>query len=289
MNKKDGWNILHGYDKIKNETDLTKFIHPISYRPFDNRYVFYEDKLVWRTVRRVMQHFLKGENVALMICRQTAVDSWEHIGITNKIADDSRVSNRSKERGYILPLYLYPETNDQQTLDQSKQRTPNLNSEIVKQISENLGLTFTNEKEITKGTFAPIDLLDYIYAVLHSPSYREKYKEFLKIDFPRVPYPINQETFWKLVKLGGEIRQIHLLESPEVNKYITQYPINGDNIVTRIKFELNYEIIEGDDTMLIEPVYPMGRVYINDTQYFQMVPEVAWNFYNDVTVTEVSH
>jgi very-short-patch-repair endonuclease len=108
--------------------------------------------------------------------------------------------------------------------------------------------------------FAPIDILDYIYAVLHSPAYREKYKEFLKIDFPRVPYPKDADTFWKLVKLGGEIRQIHLLESPTVEKYITKYPIDGDNKVVKPKYENN-------------------RVYINETQYFDQVPEVAWNFY----------
>jgi len=108
--------------------------------------------------------------------------------------------------------------------------------------------------------FAPIDILDYIYAVLHSPTYREKYKEFLKIDFPRVPYPKDKETFWQLVKLGGEIRQIHLLESPVVDNYITQYPEDGNNLV-------------------VKPKYQDGKVYINDTQYFANVPEVAWNFY----------
>ena len=113
---------------------------------------------------------------------------------------------------------------------------------------------------VGENTFAPIDILDYIYAVLHSPNYREKYKEFLKIDFPRVPYPKDQNTFWQLVKLGEEIRQIHLLESPIVEKYITQYPIDGDNIVTK-------------------PKYEDGKVYINNTQYFNSVPEIAYNFY----------
>ena len=116
-----------------------------------------------------------------------------------------------------------------------------------------------------EGEFAPIDLLDYIYAVLHSPNYREKYKEFLKIDFPRVPYPKNGDVFWQLVKLGSELRQIHLLESPVVDQYITQYPIDGDNVVDKIRFELSLTGI--------------GRVYINETQYFGNVPEVAWNFY----------
>ncbi len=135
-----------------------------------------------------------------------------------------------------------------------------MNAEIVKQLAEKLGLAFTNEKETTKNTFAPIDILDYIYAVLHSPSYREKYKEFLKIDFPRVPYPNDKKTFWQFVALGGELREIHLLESPTVEKYITQYPEDGNNIVTK-------------------PIYKDGNVYINETQYFANVPQVAWDFY----------
>ena len=317
VNHKEGWNILQGFDNLKNVPDLSKFIQPISYRPFDDRFIFYEDKLVWRTVKKVMHNFKDGENLALMICRQIAIDKWEHIGITNKIADDSRVSNRTKERGYILPLYLYPETNAQQTFEQTSVRTPNLDLKIVKLIEKKLGLTFTNEKEATKDTFAPIDILDYIYAVLHSPTYREKYKEFLKIDFPRVPYPKDVKIFWQLVKLGGEIRQIHLLESAVVEKYITQYPIDGNNVVDKIKFELNVpkekatnsvyttsdddEVIannrddisfpqphlRNNDNMLHEPsieenasfLAVTGKVYINDTQYFDNVPEVAWNFF----------
>jgi predicted helicase len=126
---------------------------------------------------------------------------------------------------------------------------------------------------------APIDILDYTYAVLHSPTYREKYKEFLKIDFPRVTFPKDKDTFWQLVKLGGEIRQIHLLENPIVEKYITQYPIDGDNVVGKIRFEENYEIVDGKSVIQLDPIYQMGRVYINDIQYFQMVPKVAWDFY----------
>jgi len=96
--------------------------------------------------------------------------------------------------------------------------------------------------------------------VQYSPTYREKYKEFLKIDFPRVPYPKDQETFWNLVALGGQLRQIHLLESPVVGKYITTYPQSGSNTVDKVKYE-------------------DGKVWINDQQYFEGVPSVAWNFY----------
>jgi very-short-patch-repair endonuclease len=123
-----------------------------------------------------------------------------------------------------------------------------------------------NDDKSSSDEFAPIDLLDYIYAVLHSPSYREKYKEFLKIDFPRVPYPKDKNTFWQLAKLGGELRQIHLLESPIVESFITTFPHDGDNIVVKPKFVCPKE-------------EAIGRVYINETQYFGNVPAPVWNFY----------
>ncbi|MDP3915091.1 MAG: type ISP restriction/modification enzyme [Bacteroidota bacterium] len=131
-----------------------------------------------------------------------------------------------------------------------------------------------------EGGFAPIDILDYIYAVLHSPTYREKYKEFLKIDFPRVPYPKDADMFWQLVKLGGEIRQLHLLESPTVENYITQYPVDGNNVVDKIRFE-TYDYtneIPDENGIITYPDY-LGAVYINENQYFADVPSSAWNFY----------
>ncbi len=236
----------------------------VNYRPFDNRWTLYTGNsggLYARPSLQIMKQFLKGNNIGLALCKQFKTgDNYYHAFISNRIFESSYVSNRTSEITSTFPLYLYPETNVQQTIGQTTERQPNLKTEIVKQIADKLGLTFTNEKETTKDTFAPIDILDYIYAVLHSPTYREKYKEFLKIDFPRVPYPKDKETFWQLVNLGSQIRQIHLLESPTVEQYITQYPIDGDNIVTK-------------------PKYQDGKVYINDTQYFNNVPQTAWEFY----------
>jgi predicted helicase len=235
-----------------------------NYRPFDIKWTYYSGDskgFIGWPVKQVMQHFLKEENVGIVFKLGNSEENSASAMVTDKITDFRSWSRSGMQGGdYVAPLYLYPEDNGQQTIDQSEARTPNLKVEIVKEIAEKVGLTFTNEKETTTGTFAPIDILDYIYAVLHSPTYREKYKEFLKIDFPRVPYPKDQDTFWELVKLGGEIRQIHLLESPVVEKHISKYPMTGDNIVGKLKYE-------------------NGNVFINETQYFEGVPEVAWNFY----------
>ncbi|WP_317897761.1 type ISP restriction/modification enzyme [Aurantibacillus circumpalustris] len=246
-------------DKFKAAEFSQNKLTLVSYRPFDTVTSYYDTKLQRRPAFETMRNMLE-HNIGLLVPRQVS-DNFKHVFIS-KHPTDCNLTSTAKKFGSapIFPLYVYPDTKGQQTIGQTSERTPNLNSEIVHQIAEKLSLTFTNEKEKTKNTFAPIDILDYIYAILHSPTYREKYKEFLKIDFPRVPYPKDKDTFWQLVKLGGEIRQIHLLESPTVEKYITKYPVDGDNIV-------------------IKPKYQDANVYINATQYFANVPQVAWEFY----------
>ena len=160
----------------------------------------------------------------------------------------------------IFPLYIFKANPEQQSLYNDLIKESNLNERIVDQIALKIRAKFKANHAITEGTFSPLDILDYIYAVLHSLTYRNKYKEFLRIDFPRIPYPKDKKIFWKLVKLGGELRQVHLLESPVVEKFITSYPVNGSNVVVKVKYENN-------------------RVWINDEQYFDKVPQVAWEFY----------
>jgi predicted helicase len=253
LNEKNEW-----LDEKRRANLDVSFFQKINYRPFDFRNIYFNPELIDRPRLPLMNNFFQP-NIGLIFSRQATDSNWTAIQVS-KCITDNRFHFSYKGIPVQAPLYLYPETKGQQTIEQTTERTPNLNPEIVKQIAEKLGLTFTNEKETTENTFAPIDILDYIYAVLHSPAYREKYKEFLKIDFPRVPYPKDKNIFWQLVKLGGEIRQIHLLESQKIEQYITQYPIDGDNIVGKTK-------------------YQDGKVFINDTQYFENVPQVAWEFY----------
>jgi predicted helicase len=235
--------------------DFSK-IMKIQYRPFDTRYTYYTGHSKgFHCMPRgnVMRHFIIGDNIGLVVCRLSVTDSWKLVGVTKNITDNSFVSNRTKERGYVFPLYLYP-------FDNPSERHPNLNFDIVQAIADKINLRFTDEKTEESGTFAPIDILDYIYAVLHSPAYRTKYREFLKIDFPRVPYPVDADQYKSLAEFGAALRQIPLLENVIPSENFARYPIEGSNIVDSI-------------------AYKDERVWINKQQYFETVPPEAWNFY----------
>jgi predicted helicase len=244
------------------------------YRPFDIRKTLYTGNskgFMGYPRHKTMSNVIEKNNLLLNLCRQQSSFDFQHIFISKNITDLNSISLQTKEQTYAFPLFLYPDTTGQQKIGAISKRTPNLDMEIVKKIGKAIKSKFEPDLDLriyeppAEGwdhtiEFGPVDILDYIYAVLHSPAYREKYKEFLKIDFPRVPYPKDKDTFWKLSELGGEIRRLHLMESVDTDKYITQYPEDGDNLVGK-------------------PVYKDGRVYINDTQYFDGVPQVAWEFY----------
>ncbi len=270
-----GWKIENARKELL-KIDLDTQIQELSYRPFDKRFLFYSDSMVDWTRSSVMSHLISQENLCLLIPRQLAEDEFHHILIDNNIAEMCVISNKTKEQNVVFPLYTYKDLKGQQTIEETAERIPNLNQEIVKEIAKKLDLTFTKEKEETKDTFAPIDILDYIYAVLHSPTYREKYKEFLKIDFPRVPYPKDEKTFWNLVKLGKEVREIHLLESNKVEDYITSYEMaedaeNDHNVITTKIGKKDWQIIDKEKQL--------GRIWINESKYFDNVPVTAWEFY----------
>lgn len=244
-------------ERIKNKVFSSDFIKQVLYRPFDVQYIYYDTEIVSRPAHKVMSHML-NENLALLCCRQQSTFDFQHVFLTKLLSERCSVSSQTKETNFAFPLYLYPAEN-QINLDHEVIRKSNLNLEVINKIEQNISLTFTDEKEDINGTFAPVDLLDYIYAVLYSPKYRETYKEYLKIDFPKIPLPKTTNVFIELMKLGGQLRMLHLMEDSTL-KTIFQYPESGENIVEKL-------------------TYKDGKVYINDEQYFANVPEVAWNFY----------
>jgi predicted helicase len=259
-------------NKIKSEFNFSinkQNIAKVSYRPFDDRVYFFlksrtknptpiKIPLSYRSRYEVMKNF-KYDNIGLVISRQwrnSDINSnYSNVFIVNQQAELALFLSANAGAN-IFPLFSYPDDNAQLIGG----RIHNLNYAIITKIESELGLPFINENTRGIDGFSAMDLFDYIYAILHSPTYREKFKEFLKIDFPRIPIPKDSEIFWKLVNLGSQIRQIHLLQSPTTEQYITQYLIDGNNIVTK-------------------PRYQDDKVYINDSQYFNNVPNVAWNFY----------
>jgi predicted helicase len=254
------WKLEKARNEIQTDREWETKAVKCGYRPFDERPCYFSYVMMDYPRKELIQNVLNKENLLLGIGRQgLAVGDIDWCLTTvSKHPVDANIFRRGGVN--LFPLYLYPDNSGQQTIEQTTERIPNFNVEIINQIESKISLTFTNEKQNNENTFAPIDVSDYIYAVLHSPTFRTKYKEFLKTDFPKIPFPKNANTFWQFVKLGREIRQIHLLESSVIENFITQYPIDGDNVVGKTKYE-------------------NGKVYINDTQYFDNVPQVTWEFY----------
>ena len=249
------------FAKVKQEYGSadSSLIKRYNYRPFDDRFVYYDVQKIERPRETTMQQMLH-QNIALLTCRQLAGNEWKHVSVADGIVDDCRVSSKTKERGYVFPLYIYKENMGEE------ERIVNFNLELYEKIAKGLNYLPCTEDNVLvdpisdyNGVLYPQDLFDYIYAVLHSPSYRERYKEFLKIDFPRIPYPTDWEKFRDLVEKGEELRQLHLMEDLPSKTGIT-FPMAGSLQVDCYRWQ-DY------------------RVYINSEQYFDGVPESAWQFY----------
>ncbi|MFL5765614.1 MAG: type ISP restriction/modification enzyme [Bacteroidia bacterium] len=251
-----GWKLTDVRAKLQ-KADFRTCIKEYSYRPFDKQYLCYTKLLVDWTREKVQNHMLR-ENISLTVGRQgqAAGDtSWNLIYAQNTISD---LNLFYRGGGLVCPLYVYPDASQQSIGDQKRQ--PNLDPEIIGKISGMLNLEFVSEKQESAHTFSPIDVFDYVYAILHSNRYREKNKDKLKINFPEIPFPQTPERFWSLVELGGQLRKTHLHSSDNALEGITSYPEPGSNLVEKI-------ILSGN------------RVYLNDVQFFEGVPAEVWNFY----------
>ena len=242
----------------------------IDYRPFDRRFTIYTGKskgIIAYPRHSIHKHIIDSDNVCLAIKRQSKFKftyAFVHKRVAESCLFESAYANNS-----VCPLYLY---NADSILFNSseKKRKPNFKADVILRIASGLGLTFFEEKQNSKQGFAPLDLLDYVYCILHSPTYRETYEANLKIDFPRVPYPTNVTLFWKLVFYGCKLRQLHLFENLKKTTSLATYPRKGDNYITR-------KIVKGD-WELHDDKAGLGRVWINETQFFDAIPIQAWSF-----------
>lgn len=223
-------------------------VKKILYRPFDLQYLYYDVSKIARPREKVMRHMLL-ENIGLIV-KKGFPNSNPPIHISDTISEFRYWSRSGMQGGdYVFPLYLYPEDGSFDT-----ERIPNLDATIWAQINAAIG----------KST-SPEDIFDYIYGVLHSPAYRTKYKEFLKVDFPRIPYPASAEEFEHFRSHGNRLRELHLMHNVPESPVTFPYP--GTMQVDSLAWEWN-----------IDDGYS-GNIYINDTQCFEGVPTAAFEMY----------
>ncbi len=237
------------------KTKWQNVIKPISYRLFDSRFIAYSKWIVERPIYDTLRHMLEGENLGLVSTRQVKTgESWQHGFITNSLIESCYVSNRTSEIGYIFPLYSFPNNEEPIDLFEAVQteKQPNIAPEILEELKTNFGRTP-----------APENILYYIYGVLYSNEYRGKYAEFLKIDFPRIPFTKDKDMFNAVAKLGQKIADLHLLKSTTLNRPVSKYEGFGTNDTIE---KPNYNEDE-------------ERLYINGEKYFSNVKPEVWNYH----------
>ncbi|MFW6116372.1 MAG: type ISP restriction/modification enzyme [bacterium] len=257
---------------LRSTDDRVSFILPCVYRPFDFRFIVYHPSILDRPRRALNKHFVRRDNVGLVTTRQTQ-EPFAAL-VTSQVCGQHKIVAKY-DGSYVFPLYLYPDEDPATLFDNTAtspwqpdpnygNRVPNLSEGFVEDFEERLGIFFDPHKTDTVPgeIFGPRDGLAYIYAVFHSPTYRERYAEFLKIDFPRVPLTSDEDLFWNLVELGSELIDLHLMDHPKLAVTITSFPVPGDN---RVKPRGGYPkfIPAGESRTKTSETAEGNRVYIN--------------------------
>ncbi len=254
----------------------------VSYRPFDRRHTYYHD-FIRRAQFKNLWHLCQP-NIALVTSRIIKGEKPKHVFVSVDPVEKIFLSPKTSNNAFIFPLYLYDEEQREKPLKGSASalalfesqaeyatREPNLSPKFIAAVKEKLGLGFIPEgKGDLQGTFGPEDIFHYMYAIFHSPTYRERYAEFLQIDFPRLPLTSDQALFRALAEKGEELVALHLMESPKLHSLITAFPVADSNEVGKVRYAEPRHDEEGNQIP--------GRVYINKTQYFEGIEPEVWEF-----------
>jgi len=240
------------------------------YRPFDKRDVYYHPDIIELPRPEVMEHLLQP-NLCLLTMRRIRTNDYSHFLVSNNVVGKDAVS--IEDACFVYPLYLYPVSGNtirqrysfDEYLGITGERKTNLSQKFINEISRRIQLQFTPDGTgDLHATFGPEDVFHFMYSVFHSPTYRSRYAQFLKIDFPRLPLTSNVELFRELCALGKVLVEIHLLESPKVDnhsmgKYTGNEPSNP--------VEKGY------------PKFQNNCVHINLSETFRNVANDVWNFH----------
>lgn len=247
-------------EKARNDHNWEDVITKILYRPFDVQWIFYHDAVIERPRREVMEHMLR-ENLGLVSVRQVAEGIFNHAFVTNSVIE-SRVTLSNKGIGFLFPLYLYKQKDKPKKRSSSaimmlfepqegyQAKKPNLPPVLIEM------LTKTFKKAPT-----PEQIFYYVYAVLYSNTYRTKYAEFLKIDFPRIPFTKDYKLFSRMSEYGKRLVELHLLKSPDLEPADSRLEGKGDNKVEKLEYDKKEK-----------------RLYLNHSQYFEGITEDAYKY-----------
>ena len=251
------WKVHLAQADLRNHPNAEQHIAPIYYRPFDTRWTYYTGRSAGfhMTPRHDVMRHLRKDNLALCVCRLVKSPVWQHALITDKITENCYISNKTSESGHVFPLYLYP---NPEGLEFATERSLNFSPNFLNAFSERFGLPQTSPLGLPQGV-SPEEILAYIYAILYSPAYRERYCEFLKYDFPRIPLPRDIGHFRKLSMLGQELIDWHLLKVGSGVLPRHRFEGEGEGVVSRIR-------------------YADGSIWINPTQHFTDVPIDVWDY-----------
>lgn len=250
------WKVQLAQKDLKDSgLDKNKII-PILYRPFDIRYTYYTGRsrgFLCMPRSEVMNNMNHHQNLALLTLRKGLPNyNYSWVLITNISASHGVFYNGNQSTEYLFPLYQYPskEKNDLFYDIENKERRININHKYLIMLSD-----------IYKTITTPESFLFYLYGILFSDTYRKKYSEFLKVDFPRVPFTKDYKLFKKMAEYGNRLADLHLLKSVELDTPIARFQVHGENIVDKPKYDEESE-----------------RIYINGAQYFEGAPKEVWNY-----------
>jgi predicted helicase len=254
------WKLADARKKLMSQGDAHQIIKPFTYRPFDKRFIAYSDDLIDWPRREVMQHMLK-ENIGLSVVRRVEIDRpFDHVFVTDGLMDHHMVS--MKEVNYLFPLYLYPSRQEKKKTGMPLMilfepeaeyisRKPNIASQVFERLANTYGQRPTPEQ-----------IFYYCYGVLYSNHYRTKYGEFLKIDFPRIPFAKDRELFLQMATLGGQLAELHLLKSAQLNRPIVKYIGKGDDVIEKLRYD-----------------EASACLWINDQKHFHGITPDMWRYH----------
>jgi len=235
------WQVSTARSRAKADRTLEARIVPCDYRPFDRRVCMLDETMMDYPRWSLLKNALPADNFGLNFMRQTKSPSWQH-AVVSKFPTPA-VFVEIKDGSNFAPLYV------QEDID--KTRRVNFDAKLWKKLR-------AKATDATHGAPDELATFDYIYGVLHCPAYRKTFAEFLKIDFPRIPWPASPAEFWDVSEKGGQLRRLHLMETAAIGA--APYPFRGDG-----------------DYIVTEPKLKDGKVWINETQHFADVPQVAWD------------